>query len=147
MILSFKWKFGGYPYNWFLFVDKYFAFPFQNSYSLIFVAIFDFWRSLNSWFGSGVMTKSGIILNNQLANFQVPDSSGGTLNTQVRTTQFSLHTRMKFILSSFISHADKIKKQKITTTFNIISCILFTTHVYISYIKFTKIKSVRASIL
>lgn len=39
--------------------------------------------SLNSWFGSGVTTKSGIILNNQLANFQVPNSSGGTLSTQL----------------------------------------------------------------
>lgn len=41
MILSFKWKFDGYPYNWFLFVDEYFAFPFQNtgSYSLIFVTM------------------------------------------------------------------------------------------------------------
>ena len=40
-------------------------------------------RSLNSWFGSGVMTKSGIILNNQMASFQLPDSSGQTLSKQV----------------------------------------------------------------
>nr|XP_022327270.1 gamma-glutamyltranspeptidase 1-like [Crassostrea virginica] len=39
--------------------------------------------SLNSWFGSGIMTKSGIILNNQMASFQLPDSSGQTLSKQL----------------------------------------------------------------
>lgn len=58
--------------------------PFHSKIVIVKI-VFDFLRSLNSWFGSGVMTKSGIILNNQLANFQVPDSSGGTLTNQVGT--------------------------------------------------------------
>merc|ERR1712241_559568 len=36
--------------------------------------------SLNTWFGSKVMTKDGILLNNAMANFAIPNESG-SLNT------------------------------------------------------------------
>merc|ERR1719411_1533997 len=32
--------------------------------------------SLNTWFGSKVMTKDGILLNNAMANFAIPNESG-----------------------------------------------------------------------
>ena len=36
--------------------------------------------SLNSWFGSKIMTKSGILLNNAMANFAIPNESVTTAN-------------------------------------------------------------------
>ena len=37
--------------------------------------------SLNTWFGSHVMTKNGVLLNNALANFAVPSEDSNDLRT------------------------------------------------------------------
>ena len=42
--------------------------------------------SVNTWFGSNIMTSGGVILNNALSNFYIPGAEGGPLVANTSNT-------------------------------------------------------------